>query len=338
MLRVLIPDAQFDEPDLERRAMGPEVEFDIHRACTPDAIPDSAWRGCDAIVMWHQMRLTAPVVRKLEKCRIIVRCGVGFDNIDVAACSNRGIPVCNVPNYGTTEVADHAIALMLALTRGIIGYQERVKADPARGFRFDVVPLVRRIRSRGLGVVGLGRIGIATARRARALDMEVLFYDPYLSEGTDLAHGLSRADSLRELLAASDVVSLHTPLTEETRNMIGPEAIASMKDDAILINTSRGGVVDLDALYDGLRSGKIAGAGLDVLPQEPPDPSHPLLKAWCAEEPWLHGRLIITPHAAFFSAEGFEDLRRLGAETAILYLRDGRLRSNVNPEFRHDRR
>ncbi|MEE8559322.1 MAG: C-terminal binding protein [Alphaproteobacteria bacterium] len=332
--RILIPDAQFPgEADIEREVAGKSVVFCVHRERDPERIADADWRACDAVLAWHRMAIPAALAARLENCRIIVRTGVGVDRLDVAACGARGIPVCNVPDCGTAEVADHAIALMLALTRGIVTYQDRVKADPAGGWRWHPGPLVRRIRGGRFGIVGLGRIGTATVRRARAFGMEVAFYDPYVATGQEVALGVGRAETLDQLLPECDVVSLHTPLTDETRGMIDARAIARMKEGAVLINTSRGGVVDLDALYRGLKEGPLGGAGLDVLPNEPPDPVHPLLKAWRAEEAWLAGRLIVTPHAAFYSAAGFEDMRRKATETALAYLKDGRLKNCVNTEF-----
>ena len=332
--RILIPDAQFPgEADIEREVAGKSVVFSVHRERDPDRIADADWRACDAVLAWHRMPIPAALAERLENCRIIVRTGVGVDRLDLKACGARGIPVCNVPDCGTAEVADHAIALMLALTRGIVTYHDKVKADPAGGWHWHPGPLVRRNRGGRFGIVGLGRIGTAAARRAGVLGMEVTFYDPYVATGQEVALGLGRAETLDQLLPSCDVVSLHTPLTEETRGMIDARAIAGMKEGAVLINTSRGGVVDLDALYGGLKEGPVGGAGLDVLPSEPPDPSHPLLQAWRAEEPWLQGRLIVTPHAAFYSAAGFEDMRRKATETALAYLRGGRLRNCVNAEF-----
>ena len=304
--RILIPDAQFPgEADIEREVAGKSAVFCVHRERDPERIADADWRACDAVLAWHRMAIPAALAARLENCRIIVRTGVGVDRLDVAACGARGIPVCNVPDCGTAEVADHAIALLLALTRGIVTYQDRVKADPAGGWRWHPGPLVRRIRGGRFGIVGLGRIGTATARRAAAFGMEVAFYDPYVATGQEVALGVGRAETLDQLHPESDV----------------------------LINTSRGGVVDLDALYRGLKEGPLGGAGLDVLPNEPPDPVHPLLKAWRAEEAWLAGRLIVTPHAAFYSAAGFEDMRRKATETALAYLKDGRLKNCVNTEF-----
>jgi phosphoglycerate dehydrogenase-like enzyme len=327
---ILYPDAQFvDDAELERTA-APEATFAIHRERSAERIPAETWRSCDAIITYHEVPIEPPAIARLERCRIIVRAGVGYDQIDVRACGERGIPVCNVPDYGTTEVADHAIALMLALARGVIGYHTELLGDPEGNWHWSRTPLIRRLRGATFGVVGLGRIGTAAARRARALDMEVAFYDPYLPDGADLALGFRRYERLNDLLAASDVVSLHCPRTEETADIIGAGALAAIKPGAILINTARGGLIDLDALMAALRDGRVAAAGLDVLPQEPPDRDWPLLRAYRAREPWLDNRLILTPHGAWYSHEGQRDLRTKSLRTVLDYLREGKLRNCVN--------
>lgn len=188
-----------------------------------------------------------------------------------------------------------------------------------------------RLRGRNFGIVGLGRIGIATAIRAKAFGMNVIAYDPIVSRGTEIAVGVERKESLAELLAASDVVSLHCPLTMETRGMINAETLRQMKRGAILINTARGAIVDTGAVLTALREGTIAGAGLDVLPIEPPRQGDALADAYAGRLDGLSGdRLILTPHAAWSSPESVADARRLAVETAMLYLRDGKLRNLVN--------
>jgi phosphoglycerate dehydrogenase-like enzyme len=160
--------------------------------------------------------------------------------------------------------------------------------------------------------------------------MAILFYDPYLPDGVDLATGWRRAANLEELLAQSDVVSLHCPRTAQTANLIDHAALAAIRPDALLINTARGGLVDLGALEAALREERLAGAALDVLPEEPPDPAHPLLQAFRRREPWLDGRLLLTPHAAWLSPDGRADLRRKAVQTVRDFLQDGRLRNCVN--------
>lgn len=330
-LNVLYPDAQFaGEPAIEAQVFGARAKLSVYRPRETSAIPGAVWRSCDAIVCYHEVDLDEALVGRLERCRLIVRAGVGYDQIAIAACAARGIPVCNTPDYGTTDVADHTIALVLALARGIVAYHTGLAADLRAGWSFSAAPTVRRLSGQAFGVVGLGRIGTASALRAKALGMRVVFFDPYRSTGTELALGFERVRTLGDLLAAADVVSLHTPLTDETRGMIDRAAVAGMKPGMLLVNTSRGPVVDPDAVLDGLRSGQLAGAALDVLPVEPPVGDEPLLAAWQSGEPAMTGRLILSPHAAFYSASSLADLRRKSAEVAVDYLFSGHLRDCVN--------
>jgi D-3-phosphoglycerate dehydrogenase / 2-oxoglutarate reductase len=330
--RLLTPDAQYaDDGIIERQTAGGDVDWDIRRARLLGELPAESLAACDAIVVWHEMKIDTAFVAALKRCRIIVRAGVGFDHIDLAAAAVAGIPVSNTPDYGTSEVADHAIALMLALRRGIVSYHQNLVADPRDGFDYVRAPLVRRLRGRVFGIVGLGRIGIATAIRAKAFGMNVVAYDPYVSRGTEIAVGVDRVESLKDLLAVSDVVSLHCPLTEETRDMINATTLALMKRDAILVNTARGAIVEIPSLIEALRAGTIGGAGIDVLPVEPPRQDGALAAIYRGRADKIVGeRLIVTPHAAWSSPESVSDARRLAVETAMLYLREGKLRNLVN--------
>jgi D-3-phosphoglycerate dehydrogenase/C-terminal binding protein len=316
------------------RAFGPDVVFDIHRAHANGPEPlalDRCW-AADAVINCAASLPIGVPAEAFERCRIVVREGVGYDTIDLPAWSARGVPVCNVPDYGTTEVADHALALLLAIARGTSSYQEAVR-DHADRWTYASAPRVRRLRGQTFAVLGLGRIGLATARRAAAFDMKVIFYDPYLPNGAELAAGYERVRSLDEAMARADVLSVHTPLTEETRGMVGAKALAQAKPELIVINTARGPIVDLDALAEALRAGKIAGAGLDVLPQEPADPEHPLIRAYRAREAWTEGKLVLSPHAAFYSPSALDDMQRKAIEVIVTYLREGVLMNCVNKEM-----
>jgi lactate dehydrogenase-like 2-hydroxyacid dehydrogenase len=330
-LSILYPDLQFDdEPTIETAVFGDRADLVIFRESARPAVPDAAWARCDAMVCYHFMAIDAGVVAKLERCRLIVRAGVGFDQIDIAACAARGIPVCNTPDYGTMDVADHAMASILALARGTVTFNNTLAADLRRGWDFLAAPTVRRLSGQVCGIVGLGRIGTATALRAKAFGMDVVFYDPYRPEGAELALGVRRHRSLADLLAESDIVSLHTPLTPETNGLISAAALGRMKRGALLVNTARGPIVDPDAVLAALRSGQLAGAALDVLPTEPPTGGEALLAAWAGGEPGLRERLILSPHSAFYSPSSIRDLRRKSAEVAAAYLFEGRLRNCVN--------
>lgn len=331
-MRILIPDLPYaGEADIEREALAPLLAepgalLEVHRLIDYSAVPLESWRRADAVIVSSdRFRLGGETIGELERCKVIVRGGVGFDNVDAAAASRRNIPLCNVPDYGTDEVADHAIAMMLALRRGLPTYGEYLSVDPVAGWRFDAPPLIRRMKVQSFAVVGLGRIGRAAAARARAFGMRVLYYDPYVAEAV-----YERKDSPDALLAEADVVSLHCPLAPDTRGMIGAPQLARMKPGSILVNTARGQVVDLDAVAAALRAGRPGGVALDVLPQEPPDPDHELIAAWRLQPTWLAGRLLLSPHAAFYSPESVRDLRFKAAATARDALADQGLRHCVN--------
>jgi phosphoglycerate dehydrogenase-like enzyme len=334
---LLTPDAQYDDGGLiERQTAGPDVHWDIFRERNPGRgdIGAEALGRADALVVWHEVAADQAFIASIPKCRIIVRAGVGFDHIDLRATGAAGIPVCNTPDYGTSEVADHALALMLALKRGIVSFHERLEADPVANFDSTLAPLVRRIRGTTLGIVGLGRIGIATALRAKAFGMRVICHDPYAPAGIEIAVGVERLVSLGDVLKASDVVSLHCPLTDETHNLIDAEALSKMRRDAVLINTARGAIVDIPALIAALETGTIGGAAIDVLPVEPPPTDDIFVESYRRlREGKLRDRFIVTPHAAWSSPESRADARRLAVETTMLYLRDGHLRNLVNGAY-----
>jgi len=317
-----------DQAEIEHRLF-PEIEFVVAGA---GDLPTEAF-DADGIINCSPTEPLAAAPSAFGRCRIAVRAGVGYDNMDLTAWGERGVPVCNVPDYGTTEVADHAIALMLSLVRGTATYTQRLAADPASGWNYAVAPLVIRLKGATFGVIGLGRIGLAAARRAKAFDMNVLFYDPYLPNGMDLAVGYDRVDSLAALMAASDVVSIHAPLTAETRGLVGRDVLAAAKPGVIIVNTARGPIVDLEALTEAIRSGQVGGAGLDVLPTEPLGADHDLIRAWRGKEDWIEGRLMLTPHAAFYSPSALEDQRRKAVEAILVYSHEGRLTNCVNTEF-----
>lgn len=325
--KLLWPDMRWpDDRHIEADSVAPDGEatfFHGHDSVEPDQ-----WRQADALVSVSDVPLEYRAL--LDRCRILVTPKVGFDNLDVAAWAEMGIPVCNVPDYGTQEVADHALALLLALIRCIPRHHRLLGEDPVANWMPRENPLARRLSKSVCGVVGLGRIGTAFTVRAKALGMDVVFYDPYKPNGSDLALNIRRADSLAELFAQSDIVSVHVPLSDETRGLIDAEVLSSAKQDLTLINSARGEVVDVDALHDAMKSGRVRAAGLDVLPEEPPNLDRPLLRAYADQEEWLQDRLLITPHSAFSTPESVYDMRYKGGEVAMRYLRGGRLENCVN--------
>jgi lactate dehydrogenase-like 2-hydroxyacid dehydrogenase len=313
----------------------PDVEFLLQRTPAGSTTPvgAAALASADAVINYSATQLVGAAPDQFAKAKVAVRAGVGFDNLDLAGWGARGVPVCNVPDYGTTEVADHAIALMLALTRGTASYAPKLIEGGSKSWHFNNAPLVRRHRGANFGVIGLGRIGLAAARRAAAFDMKVTFFDPHLESGVDLSTGYGRVHSLEELMATSDVVSVHAPLSAETKGLLGTSAFNAAKPGLIVVNTARGPIIDLDALEMAMRNGKVAGAGIDVLPNEPSDMDHPLFAAWRKGEDWIAGRLMVTPHAAFFSPASMQDLRLKSVEVVHALLAEGRLTNCVNRQF-----
>jgi len=334
---ILYPDAKPQELDIEARAVGPDVKLIHPRQDTFDAIDRAVWESCDAIVV-SRMPIDATVIPHLKRCRIIVRNGVGFDVLDLEGLGAAGIPACNIPDYGTTEVADSAISMMLSFARGTAVLDNALRASLVENWTHERNVTARRLRGATFGVIGLGRIGTAAALRARAFGMNIVFYDPLLPGGTELGLGFTRARTLHELLGQADVVDIHTPLNSQTRKMINAEAIAAIKPGAYLINTARGPICDTEALLEGLRSGKLLAVGLDVLPKEPGQADDPLIAAWKENAPWIRGRVLINPHAAFYSPDAYVDQRTKGVQTAYFYLRDGTLINCVNAEYLKQRR
>ncbi|MCU0875805.1 MAG: C-terminal binding protein [Pirellulaceae bacterium] len=326
--RVAITDLIDDDLAPERAVLGDVADVTALQA-QGEAELIGRIEQADALIVYHLVRITRQTIARLERCRIIARGGVGFDNIDGTYCRERGIAVTNVPDYGTEEVADSALGLLLALTRGIHGANSQLREGDRPWAYATVAPLVR-LRGRVLGIVGLGRIGTAMAMRGKALGMDVAFYDPYKPDGYDKALGVRRVETLPELLAQSLVTSLHCPLSPETYHLIAAAAITAMPRGSYLVNSARGGVVDARAVLDALASGHLAGAGIDVLEQEPPLADDPLLAAWRDPRHPAYHRLILNPHLAWYCEDGKVEMRRKAAEACRCALLGLPLRNVVN--------
>jgi D-3-phosphoglycerate dehydrogenase len=256
----------------------------------------------DAILLFHDISIVGEAsFARAPRCRCVVRAGVGYNNVDVEAATRHGVIVCNVPDYGTEEVADHAIMFLLALVRRLVPSHQAIRAG---NWDYRTAVGAPRLRGKTFGVVGCGRIGTATALRAKVLGLDVVFYDPYLRQGMDKSLGIRRVYRLDELLSQSDYLSLHCYLDATTRHLINRVTVAQMKPGSILINTARGALVDETALLDGLDSGRIAAAGLDVVEQEPLE----------NDRLRQHPSVLLTPHTAFYSVEGYNELRTKTAE------------------------
>jgi phosphoglycerate dehydrogenase-like enzyme len=291
----------------------------------PDGLePDEvAARSADAdVVIVTFVPFGRPAIHALRRVGLIVRCGVGVDLIDVDAATEHGIWVANVPDYAVHDVADHTMLLLLAAVRHLNHMQ---RSWPEKGWGAIDYPEVRRLGGRRLGIIGLGRIGSQVAQRARAFGMEVVANSPHLTQARLQELGV-KGVHLDELLQTCDVISLHTPLTRQTQYLLDERAFAKMKRGVVILNTARGGLIDLMALQAAIDRGIVGAVALDVLEREPfPDLSLPFLHS---------SNVTITPHVAWYSREAVHDLGALAAEEALRYLRGEQLRAVLNPEAR----
>ncbi|MDQ3809768.1 MAG: C-terminal binding protein [Chloroflexota bacterium] len=298
-------DAEIIDARLDHNALDWEV-FERHLA-EADALV------CFRVPIGRRALAAAP------KLKVAVRGGVGFDNFDMAAFAERGIPGCNVPDYGSEEVAMHALSLMLALRRRVLYFDQMLRCGRWRGWP-DKRP-IHRLSTQTVGIIGLGRIGREFARRAQAIFRRVIAYDPLITAADFASAGVASV-SLEELLAESDAVTIHAPLYESTYHMIGAPQLELMKSSAVLVNTARGQIVDQLALAEALASGTIEGAACDVWEREPADIHHPLLA--CAN-------FIGTPHIAGHSVEGAIDSRTKQAQEVVRVLSGQPPRNRVTP-------
>ena len=308
-MRVVVTDADYGALDIEAELLAAAGhELRTAQCRTPEEVVAAA-QDADAVLVQYAP-ITAEVFEALPRLRLVSRYGVGVDVVDQDAARARGVWVCNVPDYGTAEVALHAVAMLLALLRNLAGHDREVHAG-----RWDHRLGGRLLRPGGLslGVVGLGRIGRTTMERAAPWFGHVVGYDPYLPADAWPA-AVERLD-LPELFASSNAVTLHLPLTAETHGLVGADLLGRMPAGSYLVNTARGGLVDLDAVLQALEDGRLAGVGLDVLPQEPPPAGHPLL---------THPRALLTPHVAWYSEEAEAELRRKVAQNVVSWAETGR--------------
>jgi D-3-phosphoglycerate dehydrogenase len=307
------PDSLLEEEEV--RASGLDVQLVRLNIRAPDELIPHV-RDADGLIVQFAT-INRAVIESLEQCRVISRYGIGVDMIDLEAATERGIPVCNVPDFCIDEVSTHTLGFVLNLNRHIWLHHRHIRAGRWAG---PPGGPPARLAGQVLGVVGLGNIGSAVARKARCMGLTVLASDPYAPPARAAELGVELL-ALDELLRCSDYVTLHVPLVAETLHLIGAEQLAQMKPSAYLINMARGPVVDQAALYHALVTGTIAGAALDVLEQEPPAPDDPLLRL---------DNVILTPHTSSWSAEAVLQLRRETARQALDVLEGKRPRSIVN--------
>ena len=315
--KVVITDCDHGFIDEEKEAferMGAELvlaqvkeEDDLIRVC----------KEADGLINQYA-RLTRRVLENLPKCKVISRYGVGLDPVDLRAATDFGIIVANVPDYCIHEVADQTLSMILALIRKTAFFDQKVKSGQ---WDFRLGRPIHRIKGKTLGLIGSGRIGLEVAKRISAFGVRVITFDPYLQKAPE---GIELMD-FDTVLKESDFISIHCPLNEATRHLIGEKEFQKMAKKPLLINTSRGPIIDEPALIQALARGQISGAGLDVLEKEPPDPQNPFLKM---------ENVILSPHVGFYSEESIHELKRRAAEIVSTVLSAKWPKSVVNPEVK----
>ena len=315
-MKVVLTDQVFPSTDTERKIL---TDIGAELVVLDDSSPESIREGArDAAAL---LNTYAPIDRttleQLEECKVVARYGIGVDNIDLEAAREHGIVVTNVPDYCVDEVADHTIALLLAVTRKVVLGHAHTTGG---GWGIDPLRPIQRLRGRSFGLIGFGNIAREVAARAQAFGLKVGAFDPYIADDVLESRNVERIGSLDNLLAGSDIVSVHVPLLDETRGLIGRAALDRMRPGAVVLNTSRGPIVDADAVIEALRSGQLGGAGLDVFPTEPPD--H---RSFEGVE-----NLVVTPHAAFYSEGSIVESQTKAAGCIVSVLQGEEPRYRVN--------
>ncbi|HET7626797.1 MAG TPA: C-terminal binding protein [Bacillales bacterium] len=310
---IKITDCDHPSVDIEKDVLRRQnIEVELEQCLTEEDVI----RKCkDAQGLINQYApITRKVLAELKELKFVVRYGVGVDNVDVEAATEFAVQICNVPDYGVQEVSDHALALLFNLIRKVSLLSEDVKKG---NWDFQVSRPIRRTSELTLGVIGLGRIGYNVAKKASVMGWNVIGVDhkdysddPYVRQ-VDFA----------TLLKEADMITIHVPLTEETKHMFRRETFKQMKDGSIIVNTARGPIIEETALIEAIRSGKLAGAGLDVLENEPPEADHPL---------FAYDNVILTPHSAWYAEESAYDLKRKAAEEAARLIEGEPIRYPVN--------
>ncbi len=301
MSKIAITD-YISTPDLEAEILG-------------DLVGNEVADDTEVLLVWHD-QIDEAYIKNLPKLRAVQRYGVGYDNLDLSLFKRRGIAACNNPDYGVDEVSDTAIAMILNITRGISKYNHAAKSYHT-SWQENVDTSIKRHSEMVVGIVGAGRIGGSVALKSNALGFNVVVYDPFVERGYEKMIGANRVDQLHDLLSKADVVSIHVPLSDDTKGMINDGFIKAMKQGASLVNTARGGLFnDIDHIYDALLSNHLYCFATDVLPEEPPHDSK-LINAWRNSNDELAGRIIINPHTSYFSQQSVRELRINAAKNAL---------------------
>lgn len=314
MMKAIITDCDHENINIETAIFNKAgIPFELKQCRTEDDVINEC-KNAQALIVQYA-HITKKVMENLPELKMVVRYGVGVDTIDIPEATKRGIQVCNVPDYGMNEVADHALALMMAFTRKIV-----LMNDFTKNQKWDYVRSIpiHRASSQTVGVVGLGRIGRNFATKAHALGYNIIGFDPYYKESKETA--FIKALPLEEVIMQADIISLHIP-ADGNKNLFNKDVFKKMKKTAILLNVARGGIINEDDLYDALKSGEIGGAGIDCVANEPMNPGNKLFEL---------DNYIATPHMAWYSEEAAQELKRKVAEEAVRFLKGEKVHYPIN--------
>ena len=290
----------------------PDIEIDVLGNVAND-IKDP---DIEVLLVWHKI-IDGKYLDNFKNLKGMIRYGVGTDNIDFEETKKRELYLCNTPDYGIEEVSDTSIAFALNFIRGILEYDLRSKLITDGSWQENTIESIKRTSSITFGVLGAGRIGSSVLLKAKAIGFNTVFYDPYKEQGYDKIVSAKRCNDLEEFLSKADIISINAILTEETNSMVNNQFVKKMKNGSYLINTARGKIIeDLDVFVDPIKEGKISGIGLDVLPEEPPNKESELITSWLNDESWTAGKVIINPHAGYYSQESYIEMRKKAAINA----------------------
>ncbi len=316
-------------PDLEERILNSIGKIICFNATNECELPNEI-AILDAVIVYNKITLTQITINKLLNCKVIVKAGVGFDNIDICAVGNIGIPVINVPDYGTNDVADHTFALFLSYVKKIGFYNNALQKDLVQYWKPGNGRKVHRLSELTFGIIGMGRIGTAVAMRAKAFGMNVIYYDPYLPDGYDKTYQVKEFKVLEELVINSNVISIHVPLNSNTEKMINYSLLQNAKYKPILINTARGKLINTEDIYLSLKENIIEAYLADVFESEPPSDNIELLLQFSLEDGIFRDRIVFTPHSASHTIEARKEMREKAAISVKMFIQENKMKNCVN--------
>jgi len=332
-LNIFIPDL-LTETKLEKKILGKKYNIILSSKDKFENLSDNFFSKIHGIMTGHHVKFDKKKIKKLKKCKIIVRYGVGFDNVDIKQCGLQNIKVFNVPDYGVDEVADHTLGLILDLSRYLTGndlnLREQLKTNKIH-WKYDLNKNQIRLKKLNLGIIGLGRIGTALSLRSKNIFNKVLFYDPNLPDGIEKSLSLIRMESISNLFKNSDIISVHVPSSSENKFFLKDALFKNIKKKIIFINTSRGDLVKNSTLSKYFERSKISALGLDVFEKEPIKIDDPLIKIWL--NPKNIGKIIFSPHNAFYSKQALFEIRFKALKTLKKYFETGNVKNCINKSY-----